>query len=191
MATKEERWRCFVAVPIGDELRASLAEYVAELRQLPWAGEWRWTDPAGWHITLAFLGPIPPASVPNIAASLNAVAARHAPFTPSLSGLGTFPSMRRARILLMGIDDPEGRLADLAADLRSVFRVDEDSPFRGHITIGRNRPNRAMRVVPPDLPSPRAMWLKIGSVALVRSRLGQAARAYETLDQSDLDARGS
>ncbi len=54
------RWRCFVAVPIGEDLRADLLA-TAEA----WRGseDLRWTDPDTWHVTLAFLGGIRAASI--------------------------------------------------------------------------------------------------------------------------------
>jgi 2'-5' RNA ligase len=112
----EERWRCFVAVPIGEELRASLTSYVEQLRRSPLADAWRWTDPASWHITLAFLGDIAPSSVPVVADALREVAARHTVFTVPTGGLGVFPSSQRPRVLWYGLEDLEGRLAALAAD---------------------------------------------------------------------------
>jgi 2'-5' RNA ligase len=135
----EERWRCFVAVPIGEELRASLTSYVEQLRRAPLADAWRWTDPASWHITLAFLGDIAPSSVPVVADALREVAARHTVFTVPTGGLGVFPSSQRPRVLWYGLEDLEGRLAALAADVRSALQVDEDRPFHSHITLARGR----------------------------------------------------
>jgi hypothetical protein len=45
----DERWRCFVAVPLGEQLRGELARAVTELRaRVPLLDEYlRWTDPAG------------------------------------------------------------------------------------------------------------------------------------------------
>lgn len=47
------RWRCFVAAPIDEGLRASLEQSVDSWQSRP--------DPASWHVTLAFLGAIDPA----------------------------------------------------------------------------------------------------------------------------------
>ncbi len=84
MSTAERPWRCFVAVPIGTELRTSLAEHVARLRRLDGAdAAWRWTEAEGWHVTLAFLGATEPAAVPGLGRSLATVAASHVPFALS------------------------------------------------------------------------------------------------------------
>lgn len=135
----EERWRCFVAVPIGEGLRASLTSYVEQLRRSPGADHWRWTDPASWHITLAFLGSISPASVPEITQRLEEVGSRHPPFTVQAGALGAFPSLRHPRVLWLGVNDPSGQLTSLANDIRSAVHVDESSPIRGHVTLARSR----------------------------------------------------
>jgi len=46
--------RLFVAIPVGAGTRQELEQLVARLRQP--GDHLRWTAPAGWHITLAFLG---------------------------------------------------------------------------------------------------------------------------------------
>ncbi|MEC4016836.1 2'-5' RNA ligase family protein [Streptomyces sp. H27-D2] len=50
--------RLFVAVLPPREQTAALGDAVAELRRLPDADRLRWTEPAGWHFTLAFLGEV-------------------------------------------------------------------------------------------------------------------------------------
>ena len=46
--------RLFVAIPVGEETRQELESLVAGLRRP--GDHLKWTAPAGWHITLAFLG---------------------------------------------------------------------------------------------------------------------------------------
>jgi 2'-5' RNA ligase len=174
----EENWRCFVAVPISDELRASLAQYVAELRKAPWADAWRWTDPASWHITLAFLGDLAPSSVPVIADALREVAARHTAFTVPTGGLGVFPSMRHPRVLWYGIDDSSGQLAALAVDVRAALHVDQ-APFRGHITVARGGEHQDRRLTVRGF-APPSGTVSIRSLCLFRSERGMLRR-YQAL----------
>jgi 2'-5' RNA ligase len=161
-----------VAVPIGDELRASLAEYVAELRKAPWADAWRWTDPASWHVTLAFLGNISPSSVPVIADALREVAGRHTAFTVPTGGVGAFPSAQRPRVLWYGIEDSAAKLTNLASDVRSSLDVDQSDVLRGHITLARRRrgwTDELQRTPPPNVSKVERSTLKVEMIALVRS----------------------
>lgn len=185
----EERWRCFVAVPISDELRTALHEYVAELRQLPWADGWRWTDPAGWHVTLAFLGDIAPSSVPEIAKALREVAARRSVFTVPTGGFGVFPSSQRPRVLWYGVDDPSGQLAALATDVRAALHV-VHSPFRGHITVARKRDRGHAAVIAHGLVRVGApsYEVDVDSLILHRTSLGKNSQ-YELVRKTQIPAK--
>ncbi len=100
------------------------------------------------HITLVFLGDTP---VNRIAAIQRAVALcteRYTPFELALTPPGCFPSIRKPRVVWVGVDDAQQKLAALHADVcvelrRAGFAV-EQRPFRAHITVGyvrRGAPN--------------------------------------------------
>jgi len=133
----DERWRLFVAVPIGDELRTKLAAAVDEWRKRPDLAGLRWTDPESWHVTLAFLGATDPDRVGEITSTMRRVAARHPTMQLPTGGIGGFPSARRARVAWYGVDDRGRALASLARALRGSLRTDARGPFRAHVTLGR------------------------------------------------------
>ena len=120
-----ERWRCFVALPIGDELRAALAASVAAWRERPDLAGLRWTDPVSWHLTLAFLGSVEADAVPGIAEAVSDVAARSEPMTLAGGELGAFPSPGRATVAWYGIVDSDGILHRLSDDLRAALGLDD------------------------------------------------------------------
>lgn len=187
-----EPWRCFVAVPISDELRAALRETVAGMRAaLPAADEsLRWTEPEGWHVSLAFIGPMPQAEVPRLAAALAGVAANHPPFSVRTGLLGAFPSRREVRVLWFGMADRSRRLAELAIEVRAAVGVDLSAPFRAHLTLARARGERPM-------PLPEAIWraslpsgqFSVDRLILFRSRLGSGPPRYDELAVVPLQAR--
>ena len=174
----DERWRCFVAVPIGEELRADLKAAVDPWRDL---GGLRWTDPVGWHVTLAFLGSVDVDRVPRLAGSLAPVAERHAPISLATGGFGAFPSPRHARVAWYGVEDADGRIERLAADVALALGLEAPRRFRPHMTLARARRQ------PVDLRS----WLASASapegrlavdrMELMRSHTGRGLARYETL----------
>lgn len=168
-------------MPISGELRASLADYVADLRASPWADAWRWTDPVGWHITLAFLGSISPSTIPDIAARLSEVAARHTAFTVRTGELGAFPSMRRPRVLWVGVDDGTGKLADLANEVRASLGREPDESFLGHVTIARRSRRATPHFVVSDAAEAPIQTLRVREVSLVRTHLAGGAPRYRIL----------
>lgn len=180
-----ERWRCFVAVPIGDALRAEMASAVE-----PWTpdGALRWSAPENWHLTLAFLGSIDPVTVGAVRTKVSEVARRHESMRLEAGGIGAFPSAARARVVWYGIEDAEGRSAALAADLAASLELKTGSPFRAHVTVARIRRGSAdLRdwLSRASASAPNGS-LEIGQMELVRSHLGSGAPRYETLAAFEL-----
>jgi 2'-5' RNA ligase len=185
----ERPWRLFVAVPFGDELRAQLAQAVEGWRRDPRAERMSWTDPAGWHVTLAFLGATEPARVPQIAPALARATDGLPPFTLATGGIGGFPSARRARVAWYGVADPQGRLRSLAAAVHRELRLDAGARFRGHLTLARARGGRFAEVDlggwlrPEDAPTGD---LAVERIILYRSHMGRGPARYEALAEVPL-----
>lgn len=180
-------WRCFVAVPIGEELRTIVAAAVADLRAAPGADAWRWADPLGWHVTLAFLGATDPASVPRLSQALASLAKSEAGFTREGGGLGAFPSRGRARVVWYGIADPDGRLRRLASSVQAAVGLPPDTRFRGHLTLGRAR-DRFGTDASALLDGVEALSSRVvvDRLVLYRSHLGRGPARYEALSSAPL-----
>ena len=176
-----EAWRCFVAIPISDELRAAIASAVDRWRSTDAPLGLRWTDPASWHVTLAFMGATDPRSVPRLHATLRTVAARHGAFELPVGGIGAFPSASTARVVWIGVADPEGTLGRLAADLHVALGLEVSQPFTAHLTLARvPRGTVDLRAWPDGTPGPVGR-LVVDEVQLLRSRLGGRQERYEVL----------
>ncbi|WP_336030487.1 RNA 2',3'-cyclic phosphodiesterase [Geodermatophilus sp. FMUSA9-8] len=168
--------RLFVAVAPPAAARASLAEALAPLRGAP--GAPRWGDPARWHLTLLFLGAVPPELLPGLTAAVGAAVAPTPPATLRLAGAGRFGPRRRPQVLWAGVDGDVGVLADLAARLAGAARglglPVEDRPFRPHLTLGRWDPRRPADADLPDrLAGHRGPSWPVREVSLVRSSAGR------------------
>lgn len=175
-----ERWRCFVAVPPGEELRAALADAAGAWRAEPGMDRLRWTDPSSWHLTLAFLGSLEPPAVVDARRAVESIAAVHPPFVVRTGGLGAFPSAGRARVLWYGVDR-SAALDALVMDLRGALAMDVVEPFRGHVTLARSRGD------PVDLRNlisggeVPAGTVAVDRLELLRSHLGGGPARYEVL----------
>jgi RNA 2',3'-cyclic 3'-phosphodiesterase len=182
-----ERWRCFVAVPIGEPLRLALRESLARWSLDADLAGLRWIEPEAWHVTLAFLGHVDADAVPDLAATVREVATAHARMRLATGGIGAFPSAGRARVVWYGVADPDRRLAGLAEDLREGLGT-ESADFRAHITLARARrqPLRIHGLI--DRPSPAGV-LEVDHVDLMRSHLGRGPARYERLATADLGVR--
>lgn len=168
-------------------MREAVAACVTQLRARDDAGAWRWTDPEGWHVTLAFLGATDPAEVPRVASALAGVAAAHEPFELDAGGLGAFPSTRRARVLWYGIADPGGRLAAVARELHDALGLEAGGRFRGHLTLARARDRLGTDASALLVGvTPATARLAVDRLVLYRSHLGRGPARYEALTTAPL-----
>lgn len=188
--------RLFVAVDLPDDLRSALGRLEDRLRR---GGGVRWVPPGNIHLTLRFLGEVSPDRVGEIGVLLSAAAARHRPFTLTARGLGAFPSLRRPRVIWVGIGPPEsiGPLEALRGDLEDGFASlgfgREGRPFRPHLTIGRVRDRRGGRRVDPgrglEGVAFHASPFSVDAVDLMESRLEPAGATYHRLCRAPLGRR--
>ena len=150
--SRQPRWpgadlpgrRVFIAAPLPDEARASIAEVVDRVRgaAVPGGGrDVRWVRLEGLHLTLRFLGPTLEPRIEDARSAVLAVAAGAEPFGFVIGGAGTFPPVGRPRALWLGTRDGAEHLADLAVKVDAAL-VDagwpaEERPFRAHLTLAR------------------------------------------------------
>ncbi|MGW1225097.1 RNA 2',3'-cyclic phosphodiesterase [Streptomyces sp. NPDC001478] len=164
--------RLFAAVlppePAVEELRGA----VAPLRRLPGAEGLRWTEPAGWHYTLAFLGEVDEEVLPELYRRTERAAHRTEPFGLRMHGAGRFDG-RALWTGAAGALDALRLLAERAdaAARRSGVPMEEHRRYVPHLTLARSR-------VPADLvPFTSALedfegrhW-EVRELSLVRSSL--------------------
>ncbi len=179
-----DHWRCFVGVPIGEELRGELAAYVARLRERPDARALRWSDPAGWHVSLAFLGSVSPEAIPAVTRALKGVAAAHTVFSAKSGGVGAFPTPRDMRVLWYGIDDAAGRLHSMASDVRAALLL-EDAKFRAHLSLARSREagrgTMSLGTIAGEAGDPPRGEIRVDRLELYRSHVSKGPAQYEVL----------
>jgi RNA 2',3'-cyclic 3'-phosphodiesterase len=183
--------RLFVAVDIPERQRLSVEKAVQPLR-LALVGAVRWVPRENWHATLKFLGEVREDRVPGLLTVLAAVTSAAPSTTTALTDVGAFPALSRARVLWVGLDDPGGRLASLAAALEASlgeagFRQ-ESRPLRPHVTLARIRaPIPIAGIV--EKAGPYALDREpfgVGRVVLYRSRLGRGGAVYEPVAELPL-----
>jgi 2'-5' RNA ligase len=152
------------------------------LRDRPGAPRWVGRDLQ--HVTLAFFGEVPEATVPAVATAVGDALAL-VDVHLRLAGAGTFPAKGDPRVLWVGVDGDVEELAELAAAAadagRSVGVPIERRPYRPHITVGR-WPHSAGtdRRIAAALGNYAGPHFTAGEVVLMRSHHGSAPR-YETI----------
>jgi 2'-5' RNA ligase len=137
--------RTFIALELNAALQRFLGEILSHVsRELP---DVRWVDPAGIHLTLAFLGELTDEQLAAAIGASEEAAQKATPFEYRLKGLGVFGSPQQPRVIWMGIEDlPSGQIQ--GSPLQQLHRVltkelelhgfeVEKRPFSPHLTLAR------------------------------------------------------
>jgi RNA 2',3'-cyclic 3'-phosphodiesterase len=171
--------RLFVALDLPAAARAALARFRDAAAD---PAVWRPLPDSSFHVTLAFLGHRPADDVERVAAVLRGLLAVDAPALALGDGLLLPP--RRARVLTVALEDRDGALGPLQADVSAGLAAaglyePEARPFRPHVTVARLRAGaRAPRTLDA---APEPLAFSGGAVTLYRSRLGRGGAVYEPL----------
>jgi RNA 2',3'-cyclic 3'-phosphodiesterase len=172
--------RMFVALTPSPEAVRDLSDFLEP--RLGAGADLRWSDPAQWHLTLAFLPRVPERALDGLAERLARAAGRRAPFTAALTGGGAFPNPLQAKVLYVGVDvasdDPVlPRLADSCrAAANRAGAPTEGGRFHPHVTVARcGRPAQLLRWVRLLDTYAGPLW-PVDRLTLYASHLGEGRR---------------
>lgn len=177
--------RVFIAVDLPPAIQESVEKQTAPLRRTLGDDLIRWVPAQNMHLTLKFIGNIAASHLDFLKQMLTQSVNSQRQFDLQIGGIGSFPNLKRPRVLWVGIHAP----ADLTSLQKNVeagaVRLGYEKEERGfspHLTLGRVRQN----VSAADLQRIRSALenTQIG-------RIGTATIEAVHLYKSDLHADGS
>ena len=176
--------RTFIAIALPRAIQSKLDEVAHSLKNEQTQAV-RWVTGKNIHLTLKFLGEVEEVKIEAISQAIKVAGQHFDSFELSVSGLGTFPNLRRPRVIWVGVQAPQAlpQLAN-AIDLgtQSLGFPGEERPFSPHLTLGRVSQN--------------ASPLEVQSIAQALSvarigDLGSFNVTQVTLFRSDLQPSGA
>lgn len=178
--------RTFVAIGLPERLREQLEALLGELRRC--GADVRWVAPSSMHLTLKFLGEIQPRDLSDIDEVLRKITASASPTRARLRGMGSFPHLRRPRVIWIGLEPDGDRLAALHSSLQEALQEigfpREKRGFRPHLTLGRVRSGRGKGSLVEAVESNAEVdlgYLQIDEVTLFESDLKPQGAIYTAL----------
>ncbi len=181
--------RLFVACELPDEVRSTVGELVAQLREEN-QGAVRWVNPQSLHITLKFLGEVPERRIPAVKVALQEAVVRHSAFFLELANIGMFGGREGLRVMWAAVAGDVLRLEALARDVNRALSVigfePETRPFRPHLTLGRvrnevsTRQRAEIEVAVGKIEIPECAW-RTPEISLIRSHLEPRGARHEVV----------
>ncbi len=187
-----DRIRAFIAMPLPREVIDQARELQQQLRQE--SLRMRWVRPAAIHLTLKFLGDIDPHRVGDIEKALETAASSTGPLALAVKGIGVFPTLKRVRVLWMGIAGETSLLLEchqnLDAQLAKMGFKPEKRRFNAHLTLarakGRLDPHRLVRCL-ETIGGFEAVPFAGRQITLYQSDLKPDGAVYTRLASRDLE----
>ncbi len=182
--------RTFIALEQDESLQRYLGEIIHHMTQdLPGP---RWVDPAGIHLTLAFLGELNDQQLAEATRAAELSARSIPSFGYRLSHPGIFGSPRQPRVIWIGVEEPAGNLQLLHHQLnlelaQRGFEIDT-RPFAPHLTLARikaplrpEEQQRLQRLLAVQDRQPRSPLVRVRHLSVMKSELMRAGARYTSL----------
>ncbi len=187
--------RAFIAIEFSGQVCEAIQKQTGRLRQILGDNLVRWVSTHNMHLTLKFLGDTTSSYLDFLKQLLIHEAEAHSQFDMQLGGLGAFPTLRRPRLLWIGIHAP----AELAALQKSIETgaarlgyEQEERVFSPHLTIGRIHPNvdtleqQKIRAALETIQLGNIGVVRVDSVHLFKSDLRPGGSIYTKLFSASL-----
>jgi 2'-5' RNA ligase len=187
--------RAFIAIDLDPGVRRELERTRAALQEAIHGDPVRWVNLEQAHLTLQFLGNLPPSAVEPLTESLGDVGRAHGPFRLRAEGVGAFPDLRRPRVIWAGLTGELPALEVLqravAATSAPYLEKEETRSFSPHLTLGRVREEawrqagaigEAVSHLPPTV---FGEW-QVTRVRLMRSELSPSGARHTVLAELPL-----
>lgn len=181
--------RLFVALEIPAAIRATLAAFIAELRELASrSGDRRprWVRPENLHVTLKFMGEVAPAKLEGLREALAGVRSSSV-VEIHFRGLGFFPDEKRPRVFWAGLA-ASPNLTTLAADVDRAVATQgippETRAFAPHLTLARFEPpglGEPVRTAIQKNESRDFGWFRTRELHLIESKLQRSGAQYTSV----------
>ncbi|MCP3872356.1 MAG: RNA 2',3'-cyclic phosphodiesterase [Desulfobacteraceae bacterium] len=184
--------RAFIAISLPKGTKSFLNDLQEQLRKSGIRASW--PKPAAMHLTLKFLGNIKGHEIEAIKTCMTKSVKNIPKHTLFTSGIGVFPSVKRAKVIWSGIRGQTDILEKLENCLEKTLFGDmaikiENKRFLPHLTLARIKqpifPNKMDRLLQKFKDSRSSEFL-ISNITLFQSELKSSGAIYKSIFSAPL-----
>lgn len=186
--SSEDYHRIFIAVPLDPSLYQPIVELEKQIEDA--GAHLRWILPGHLHFTLRFLGEITADQVERVQRATREGAVAFQPFRIVLQGIGAFPSLRRAEVVWVGVEEGRETMTALARGVEAALAAGgfpaERRPFAPHLTLARVRERRPSAHLLRALEGSRQVVVgdqQVDHVVVMESRLHPKGARYTPVEE--------
>jgi len=177
--------RTFIAVELREELKKKIGELQTPLKKL--GADVSWVKPENVHATLKFLGEVTEDKIEKVSSGTKKALEGIKAFNLSLKDLGCFPSIKRPRVVWIGVEKGKEELALMAKkieqEMEAIGYPRENREFSPHLTIGRVKSPKNIEKLAEQIKTTNFQTeeIEIIEVVVMRSQLNPAGAIYTPL----------
>ena len=182
--------RAFIAIELSPEIYERLDQVIDQLKDCLSGMPIRWVPAQNIHLTIKFLGDVSVANLEMLENIIISEANCRPPFEVSIGELGAYPTLRRPRVIWVGVKAPPeltGFQRGVETETARLGYTPEKRTFSPHLTLGRvsrNANSEDVKEIGLVLGDCKVGFLgatRIKSVYLFRSDLKPGGAVYSKL----------
>ena len=192
-ADDSREWRVFCAVELAEDVRERIRAHISTVRRAVPEASASWGRPENTHLTVKFFGNVAQSRINGISAATDRAVANSNPFNIVIGGSGVFPGVSRARVLWIGVADPDGELNQMHNRVENECVQEgfekETRAFRPHLTVARlRRPEGSRPLAETHLKTKFAeVIVPVNELVVFRSELSSPGSKYTSLSRHPLN----
>ncbi len=186
--------RTFIAINLDGSLHHTLTEVVERFASSK--ASVKWVAPENTHITLKFLGNVDEDRLAEVYAACEIAAEGFGPIDLEMKAIGCFPSLKRPRIVWLGIEkgaeDVKRLQQKVEAGLERIGFPNEEREFKAHLTIGRVKGRQGISNLCRLLEEDRNIFIgsmRADKISVMKSKTMPSGPVYTELKAIPLQAR--
>ncbi|HEX9917328.1 MAG TPA: RNA 2',3'-cyclic phosphodiesterase [candidate division Zixibacteria bacterium] len=174
--------RTFIAIELPSDTKEKIEEAISPFRKLNLSVSW--VKSKNLHLTLKFLGEVDEKKVDDIVLALEQAVKGKEKFEMDLKDFGTFPNLKRPRVIWIGIEKGKESLIviqnEIEKELSKLGFPQEEKGFSPHLTIGRVKSAEGIERLTEQIKNVNFVVedIEVGEVVLMRSQLHPQGAAY-------------